>query len=482
MKKRLFALLLCLITAAGSINCAYAANENSFSSSAADIRGVDVSSYFSLRNSSVGFKDFDGNELDDNGFFAFLKSCSVNYIRVRIWNDPYDSSGNGYGGGNCDLDNAVRLGRLATANGMKLFADFHLSDFWADPAKQTVPKAWKALSLDEKQTAVYEYIRSSLEALKKNGADIGMVQIGNEINNGLCGETSTQNISLLLKSGFSAVADTDSNILRAVHYTDPDKGAFVYFAENLKKYGVDYDVFASSYYPYWHSAADNLSAELKKISEGYGKYVLIAETAYPFTSEDSDFFANNISGFEQSLVYPVSINGQAEAVRNAFRAVSAVGDKGLGVFYWEPAWISVGTGSYEENLALWERFGSGWQSSFAAEYCEDKAIYHGGSSWDNQAMFNKNGYPLDSLRVFSEFDKASSVTGDVNLDGVVSVDDATLLQKYLAQLESLSENQLALSDLNCDGVIDVSDATEIQKRISKSSTSTGNSCRRLHII
>ena len=118
------------------------------------IEGVDVSSYVSLKNSGVKYYDFDGNELDDIGYFKFLASCGINYVRVRVWNDPYDSEGNGYGGGDNDLETAKKIGQYATAAGMKLLVDFHYSDFWADPGKQQVPKAWADFTLDEKVAAV----------------------------------------------------------------------------------------------------------------------------------------------------------------------------------------------------------------------------------------------------------------------------------------------------------------------------------------
>ena len=105
------------------------------------ITGVDVSSYLSEKNSGVNFYDFDGNELSNQGFFEFLKDCGVNYVRLRVWNDPTDENGNGYGGGNCDIDSAVKMGRWISNAGMKVLIDFHYSDFWADPGKQTAPKA-----------------------------------------------------------------------------------------------------------------------------------------------------------------------------------------------------------------------------------------------------------------------------------------------------------------------------------------------------
>ena len=103
------------------------------------IKGVDVSALTSLENSGISFSYLDGTSGD---FFDILSGAGVNYVRIRIWNNPYDSTSpyKGYGGGNCDLYNAKVLGKRATDAGMKVFIDFHYSDFWADPEKQYAPK------------------------------------------------------------------------------------------------------------------------------------------------------------------------------------------------------------------------------------------------------------------------------------------------------------------------------------------------------
>ena len=100
--------------------------------------GMDVSSVLSLEASGVRYRDTDGTEKD---LFALLSENGVNLIRVRVWNDPFDSDGNGYGGGNNNIEAAVEIGRRAAAYGLPLLVDFHYSDFWADPSKQP-GRAW----------------------------------------------------------------------------------------------------------------------------------------------------------------------------------------------------------------------------------------------------------------------------------------------------------------------------------------------------
>ena len=147
------------------------------------IMGMDASCVPALEAGGVKYYDHDGTKKD---VYEILSQNGINYIRVRIWNDPFDGSGNGYGGGNCDIENAIVIGKRATQHNMKLLVNFHYSDFWADPAKQMVPKAWKKLSIDEKSEALYQYTKESLQKLVDAGVDIGMVQIGNETNGAMC--------------------------------------------------------------------------------------------------------------------------------------------------------------------------------------------------------------------------------------------------------------------------------------------------------
>jgi len=383
--------------------------------------GADVSTVLSLEKSGVKFYDFDGKEQD---LFLTLAQNGINYIRVRVWNDPFDKNGNGYGGGNCDIENAVSVGKRATAAGLKLLVDFHYSDFWADPAKQQAPKVWAGMDVGQKSAALYDYTLSCLTKLKKAGVDVGMVQLGNETTSGLAGETAWKNICALMAAGAKACREVNRDALIAVHFANPEKAAnYEKFARNLDKYQVDYDVFASSYYPYWHGTLENLTAILKKISDTYGKKVMVAEMSYAYTLSDGDFHANVIGGEKNyDKNYPLTVQGQATAVAETIRAVADVGEAGIGFFYWEPAWIGVGGKNFEENSVLWEKYGSGWASSYSAEYDPgDAGIYYGGSAWDNQAMFDGTGHPLESLKVFkyvytgTECETAVDAVEDVEL-------------------------------------------------------------------
>lgn len=336
------------------------------------IRGMDVSSVISLEESGVCYYNRQGEKED---LFRVLADAGVNYIRTRVWNDPYDADGDGYGGGNNDVEKAAKIGARAAQCGMKLLVDFHYSDFWADLEHQDAPKAWKHLSLQEKQKALYEYTKDSLRTILDAGGDIGIVQTGNEINKGMAGEQEWADKLSLLKEAGRAVREiaqeTGREIRIAVHFTQiDDYDQTVSYAKTLAQAGLDYDIFGVSYYPYWHGTMDQMKTVLKNIRNTFQKDTLILETSYCYTLEDGDGSANWVG--EKDLVhgYAATVQSQASCVRDIMAAAAAA--ESLGVFYWEGAWIPPG----------------------------DAAKKQEGSTWDNQAMFDAAGHPLASLDVF----------------------------------------------------------------------------------
>ena len=364
-------------------------------------RGMDASAVLALENSGVKDYNFDGEEQD---VFMTLAQAGVNYIRLRVWNDPYDENGNGYGGGNNDVATAIALGQRATKYGMKVCIDFHYSDFWADPKKQFVPKAWEGMDIEEKSDALYNFTLESLTQLLDAGVDVGMVQIGNEINNGMSGETDVANVRKLLTAGSKAVREAAANsgkeILVAVHYTNiDDMKKLDTLLTGLQVKEIDYDIVGLSFYPYWHGTIEDLKNAIIHIRDTYGKKVYVAENAYCYTAEDGDGSANSVEGTDDLAEgYSASVQGQANEVRDVCAAASEAGAEG--VFYWEGTWIPVGPAD-ADNSNLWEKYGSGWASSYASGYDpKDAGQYYGGCSWDNQAMFDFTGHPLASLNVF----------------------------------------------------------------------------------
>lgn len=365
------------------------------------ICGMDASAVLVNENSGVKYYNFAGEEQD---VFQTLSEAGVNYIRLRVWNDPYDENGNGYGGGNNDVPTAITLGKRATRYGMKVCIDFHYSDFWADPKRQHAPKAWEGMTDEEKCDALYAFTKESLTEMLDAGVDIGMVQIGNEINNGMAGEYFLPSVLKLLDAGSRAVREIageyERDIQIVVHYTNiEDNGEIDGLVSNLENANIDYDILGLSYYPFWDGTNENMQKVARLIQEKYGKKVVIAETSYCYTSEDGDGSGNSFVGTDDLVEgYGATVQSQATMIRDICEAANEAGV--LGVFYWEGTWIPVGEAT-ADNSPIWEKYGSGWASSYASDYDpNDAGLYYGGCSWDNQAMFDFDGYPLESLKVF----------------------------------------------------------------------------------
>ena len=407
------------------------------------IRGVDISSILAQEKSGVVYYNENGEAED---VFGILAKGGVNYVRIRIWNDPYDFDGNGYGGGNNDVDAAVEIGKRATDVGMKVMLDFHYSDFWADPKKQMCPKAWEGMDIWTKQDACYDFTLEAMNKILDAGVDVAMVQLGNETNNGMSGEKQFSFMAALWEKGISAVresAETHSKEIKtAVHFTNPENNqAIDKILDKLDKNNVEYDVFALSYYPFWHGTLENLTDTLKKVHDKYGKETVVAETSYVYTLEDGDGTANSCGEKDITKEYSATVQSQVNALRDVCAAVHAAGESALGVFYWEPAWIPVNVYDYTKddaesvlnaNRQAWETYGSGWASSYAASYDpKDAGVYYGGSSWDNQAWFDFTGHVLPSVNTYKylkygttcdlKVDFANDLTCTVNPGGKIEL-------------------------------------------------------------
>ena len=153
------------------------------------IKGFDLSTLLEVER--CGGKFYDGGPAEDA--MTILRRYGANYVRLRLWNDPYNAGGRDYGAGVCDLPTVLILARRARQNGMKWLLDLHYSDFWADPGKQTVPKAWQGLDEDGLAQAVYRYTLDVLAACRAAGVCPDMVQVGNELSKGLLWPTGKVN-------------------------------------------------------------------------------------------------------------------------------------------------------------------------------------------------------------------------------------------------------------------------------------------------
>ncbi|WP_374605010.1 glycosyl hydrolase 53 family protein [Niveibacterium sp.] len=405
--------------------------------------GADVSMTDEIEKLGGKFYDAQGQQKD---IFAILKENGVNWIRLRIWNNPVNAAdvveggktisrkGEPVGGGNNDLAATIRMAQRAKAQGLKFLLDFHYSDFWVDPDKQFKPAAWEKLKGKELEAAVHQYTADVLKALREANASPDMVQIGNELNGGMLwpdGKTwkakpeeqigGDDGFVALLSQGIKAVRESDPSRKTkvAVHLANgATNDLYRRVFDLLTKKGVDYDVIGLSFYPYWHGTFDDFQSNVDDISSRYAKEVVVMETAYAYTTEDGDGFPNLFNrDMQKSVGYKATPQGQASLVRDVINAVAQVpGQRGAGVFYWEPGWIPVK--------------GAGWRTGE-------------GNAWDNQAMFDFKGRALPSLAVFKRVREAGTAADVPTLLPVAPLKLTTYVGENFAPPEKI---RVAFSD------------------------------------
>ncbi|WP_117215035.1 glycoside hydrolase family 53 protein [Allorhizocola rhizosphaerae] len=324
--------------------------------------GADVSTL--QRAYDVGARYYDANGTERHAL-DILKGVGVNYVRLRIWNNPASGYNN--------KAKVLAFAQTVKQRGLKLMVDFHYSDTWADPGKQYKPAAWANHNISQLQTDVYNYTYDVCNSLKAQGTVPDSVQIGNEINTGMLwpegkvNNSNFYNLGLLLKAGYNATKACNSSTQVIIHtaYAESMSSAR-WFYDGIRNQGVQWDLTALSYYCAWHGTLSNLYNVIVDMRTRYGKPVFLAETAYPFTSANADSTANVISGSQPCSGYQASWSGQATNfahVQNTARNAGAIG-----VFYWEPTWYAIN--------------GNGWNPT---------NINSSGNEWDNMAIFNWTG-------------------------------------------------------------------------------------------
>lgn len=313
--------------------------------------------------------------------YQIFKDRGTKLVRFRLWHNPewtkdvYDPAGDQMYN---DIQDVARAIELSKAQGLEVLLDFHYSDSWADPGKQTIPAAWLEIkSIDVLEDSVYNYTFKTLKFLDGKGLMPEFVQIGNETN---CGMLSTsvpsgfpacnvcngawQNAGRLINTAIDAVKDASATSAiktkTILHVADPKN--VEWWFDNIKSNGAvtNFDVVGFSYYPLWHTtvSVDQLSDKISLFKSKYGKQVMILETAYPWTTEADDSY-NNSFGSETAITgYPKTKQGQKDMMIKLTQEVLDGG--GQGIIYWEPAWISSpmkdlwGTGSSWENCTYFD--------------------------------------------------------------------------------------------------------------------------------
>lgn len=361
------------------------------------IKGMDISTL--LEEEACGAKYYDFGEEAD--LLDILKRYGVNSVRLRLWNDPYDEQGNPYGAGTNDLDKTICMAKRAKASGMGFLLDYHYSDFWADPGKQIVPKAWQGYGPERLEEAVYEYTVSTMTALREAGVAPTMVQVGNELTNGLLWPTGQKpnfdQLAKYINAGIRGVREVDDQVKIMIHL---DNGGFnemyVEWFDHFMERGEDFDVIGLSYYPFWHGTLDQLEYNMRDLAKRYQKELVVAEVSMGFTMEDYRDREGDpdkkLKGMAtkpelvENLEYPMTPKGQADFMEDIMHRIKSV-PGGLGFYYWEPAWIPVP--------------GCGWATEAALRYTGEEGP--GGNEWANQALFDYDGNSLPALRRIRDF-------------------------------------------------------------------------------
>ncbi len=324
------------------------------------IKGVDLSALLEIEEHGGFFKE---NGIP-KGALQIFKDHGIIFIRLRLWHTP----ANGYN----NLDRTLLMASRIKSLGLKFLLDLHYSDTWADPGRQTKPAAWENLSFQALKDSVYQYTHNVITALKNQNTLPDMVQIGNEITCGMlwndgrvCDQFNTPQqwvqLAELINEGISGVnesLDPGDTVKIMIHIDrGGDNAGSQWFFNHLLAQNVDFDIIGLSYYPWWQGTLSDLEFNTHDLAQRYGKEIILVETAYPWTLDWYDN-THNIIGDSSQLHpgYPATVEGQTGFLSDLIDLVRNIPDnKGSGLFYWSPEWISVPTlGSPWENVTLFD--------------------------------------------------------------------------------------------------------------------------------
>ncbi|MCR5491231.1 MAG: arabinogalactan endo-1,4-beta-galactosidase [Bacilli bacterium] len=368
--------------------------------------GVDISVADELQHLNPKYI-YKGKEVEPFDFFGHHSKIAV--TRIRLWHNPYDDNGNRFGGGTNDLPAFIRMAKKAQENGMGVMLDFHYSDFYVDPSRQRVPRAWEGLSsYAEVVKAMYEYTLNTLKTIKENGIDLVAIQVGNEISHGMLwpyGDQEKQfnekdgggfrGLCGLLKAGIKACNEVFPNAKTVIHLEH--SGSFdmqQWYFDNILAEGVEFDVIGESYYPYWHGPFAMFEDCVTRLKKKYGKEIWVVELGYQYEptknpnysevtdAKEGDFIIGNVNGripFEQSK------QGQADYVGMMLQICKRIG-VGM-VFYWEPTWIYVP--------------GNGWADDAGQIYCGLTPM-PADNAWVTETFFDRQGEANPVVDVFTQ--------------------------------------------------------------------------------
>ena len=247
--------------------------------------GADISGTSQLEAHGVQLYNAQGEPRENTDL---MREYGLNAARFRVWVNPKD--------GFSSKEDVLKLALRAKAQGMAIMIDFHYSDWWADPGKQNIPKAWEKMSYEEMQKALAQHTRETLQLLKDNGIDVKWVQVGNETTHGFLwpmarAEEQMQHYAGLTQAGYDAVKEVYPQAICIVHLDAAcDAKRYQFIFDGLKQYGAKWDMIGLSVYPYWDIDAkltkdedETLTKAIANINALYKTYqtpLMIVETGY----------------------------------------------------------------------------------------------------------------------------------------------------------------------------------------------------------
>lgn len=288
--------------------------------------GADLSFLKSAEDRDFAFKE---NDSAKKGLLIF-RDHGYNWIRLRLFHTPTTLPNN--------LEYTIKLAREAKDLGFKFLLDYHYSDTWADPGKQYIPKAWEKMSHKELVRAVYDYTSETIRAFKDSGVLPEMVQIGNEVINGMLWPDGKlpenwDNFAELVRAGVEGVyagsGQNDPPEIMIHIDQGGNKEKTKYFFDKFLSYGIAFDYIGQSYYPWWHGTLLDLRNNMIFMSKEYKKPVILVEVAYCSSPTE---YRNKPAPF------PETPEGQKEFLDEVNDIVLNTPDNlGVGIFWWEPA-------------------------------------------------------------------------------------------------------------------------------------------------
>lgn len=370
------------------------------------IKGMDLSTLLELER--LGAVYYDGGRQGD--VLDIMRDCDVDTIRLRIWNDPWGENHESYGAGENDVPTTLEIAKRVSEKGFSVLLNFHYSDFWADPGKQIKPKAWAKLSVEELTQAVYDFTKETLQLFLDEGVRVSMVQVGNELSNGLlwpqgrldvdAGVCEYDNIARFVSAGIRAVRACDPDILTMIHLDNGGNNElYRRWFDHYTERGEDFDLIGLSYYPFWHGTMDQLINNMTDIAARYHKDLVIAEVSMGYTMEDYASYEKLASAerkgyatkpaLAEKIEFPMTVQGQADFMSSLLKRMETIPEcRAKGFFWWEPAWIPVA--------------GSGWATPASLAYMNDAGPC--GNEWANQALFDYDGNALPTLAVIRDYE------------------------------------------------------------------------------